>query len=157
MRRFFVAAVMSLHSMVTLAQAAVPAIANAKFADPAAAHAAPVSPVASMGQVTLALLAVLAVMFAVVWAMRQFKRFNRATAGVLEVVQGISVGPKERAVLIRVHGQQLLVGVAPGCVNLLLHLPLEAGAPAEAPLPIDAATINTPSFKALLKRSMGLS
>lgn len=131
----------------------------AKFADPATAVALPSSGVSSMGQVTVALVIVLAVLFAAAWAMRQFKLFNRSGQGALEVLQGINLGPKERAVLIKVQDRRLLLGVAPGCVNLLMELPADSNEGAdkqstEQSSPIDP---NTPNFKALLKRSMGLS
>ena len=37
----------------------------------------------------------------------------------LKVIAAISVGPRERVVLIELAGEQLLLGVAPGRVNLL--------------------------------------
>ncbi|MGC3979899.1 MAG: flagellar biosynthetic protein FliO [Steroidobacteraceae bacterium] len=129
-----------------------------KFADPATVTALPTSGISSMGQVTVALVIVLAVLFAAAWAMRQFKLFNRSGQGALEVVQGINLGPKERAVLIKVQNRRLLLGVAPGCVNLLLELPADSvneGGETPPGAPIDIT--NKPDFKALLKRSMGLS
>ena len=126
-----------------------------KFADPAAAapHA---SAVTNMGQVTVALVVVLAVLFAAAWLMRRFKLFNSAGQGAITVLQGVSLGPKERAVLISVQGQRLLLGVAPGCVNLLLQLPPDDTATVTAPTDTTAPP-STPDFKTLLKRSMGLS
>jgi flagellar protein FliO/FliZ len=136
----------------------------AKFADPDKAAALPTSSVASMGQVTLALVIVLAVLFAAAWGMRRFNLFNRTGQTALSVVQGINLGPKERAVLINVQGRKLLLGVAPGCVNLLLELPADltgdsTNASAQTTTG-DAAPVSnpaTPDFKTLLKRSMGLS
>jgi flagellar protein FliO/FliZ len=131
---------------------------TAKFADPEKSAALPASGVSSMGQVTVALVIVLAVLFAAAWAMRQFKLFNRPGQGALDVVQGVNLGPKERAVLIRINDRRLLLGVAPGCVNLLLELPADGSdiqpTTTDPVSPIDP---NTPNFKALLKRSMGLS
>lgn len=131
---------------------------SARFADPDKSSALPVSGVSSMGQVTVALVIVLAVLFAAAWAMRQFKLFNRSGQGALEVLQGINLGPKERAVLIKINDRRLLLGVAPGCVNLLLELPADGNdgqqTTTEAVPPVDSTT---PNFKALLKRSMGLS
>jgi flagellar protein FliO/FliZ len=95
--------------------------------------------------------------------MRRFKVFTQKGQTALEVVQGISLGPKERAVLINVQGRKLLLGVAPGCVNLLLELPADAtpNGSGEVVTTTDAVTTtdtNTPpDFKTLLKRSMGLS
>lgn len=144
-------AALSLLSAVAGAQTAP--TASPKFADPAAAGAAAGSAVSSMGRVTLALVVVLAVLFAASWALRQFKLFKGAAQGGLEVVQGVSLGQKERAVLIKVHGQQLLLGVAPGSVRLLLQLPEQPADPSDSTPPNN----DKPDFKALLKRSMGLS
>lgn len=131
----------------------------AKFADPGKAAALPSSGVSSMGQVTVALVIVLAVLFVAAWSMRRFKLFNRAGQGALEVVQGINLGPKERAVLIKIDNRRLLLGVAPGCVNLLVELPAEKSSESATPAATDPTppNPNTPDFKTLLKRSMGLS
>jgi flagellar protein FliO/FliZ len=133
--------------------------ATAKFADPGVVVAAPISAASSMGRMTLALLIVLAVLFAAAWAMRQFKLFNRGGRGILQVEQGINLGPKERAVLITVQGRRLLLGVAPGCVNLLLELPEYSPpvvAATDARQPASKAESIAPNFKDLFKRSMGL-
>ena len=152
MRRCFTA-VLVLVTNSALAQAV-------KFADPHTASALPSSGISSMGQVTVALLIVLALLFAAAWGMRRFKLFSRPGQGVLEVVQGINLGPKERAVVVNVQGRRLLLGVAPGCVNLLLELPADT-TDESAPTSTDPVTPgNTPAaldFKTLLKRSMGLS
>jgi flagellar protein FliO/FliZ len=149
----------SLLAWPTLLAAGSACAQVAKFADPEKSTALPVSGVSSMGQVTVALVIVLAVLFAAAWAMRQFKLFNRSGQGALEVVQGINLGPKERAVLIKVNGRPLLLGVAPGCVNLLLELPADSDAGADKGMtePTPPGDPTTPNFKALLKRSMGLS
>jgi flagellar protein FliO/FliZ len=131
-----------------------------KFADPDKVTALPTSGVASMGQVTLALVIVLAVLFAAAWGMRRFKLFTGNGQTTLQVVQGINLGPKERAVLITVQGRKLLLGVAPGCVNLLLELPADVNDESITSTPTDVTPGNAPAapdFKTLLKRSMGLS
>ncbi len=139
-----------------------------KFADPAIAAPLSVSGVSSISQVTVALVIVLAILFVIAWAMRRVKLsglFGHRSQTALELVQAINLGPKERAVLIKVQDRRLLLGVAPGCVNLLLELSpdssvveatnnnLSSGNP-PVDVPVD---VNAPSFKALLKRSMGMS
>jgi flagellar protein FliO/FliZ len=66
------------------------------------------------------------------------------------VLAEVRIGPKERAVLIRVGTAQLLVGVAPGQVNTLhvLPQPVEVG---RAP----GGSSDRPSFRALLLKSVG--
>lgn len=135
---------------------------SGKFADPATAAPLSVSGVSSVSQVTVALVIVLAVLFVIAWGMRRAKLsglFGHRSQTALELVQAINLGPKERAVLIKVQDRRLLLGVAPGCVNLLAELSsdntvAEATDANTAQLPPD---VNAPSFKALLKRSMGLS
>jgi flagellar protein FliO/FliZ len=58
--------------------------------------------------------------------------------GVLHVVAGIAVGPRERVVLVEIGDTWLVLGVAPGQVNTLHQLPrLEAG-PRQVRKPIPA-------------------
>ena len=66
------------------------------------------------------------------WAMRRFGNFSSPASGQMRVIAGVSVGTRERVVLLQVGEQQLLVGVAPGRVQTLhvLDKPLEGvGAP----------------------------
>ena len=157
-RRMHAWLVVAMLNVATITQSQAQSAPAGKFADPATAVSLPSSGVSSMGQVTVALVIVLAVLFAAAWAMRQFKMFARPGQGSLEVLQGINLGPKERAVLIKVDGRRLLLGVAPGCVNLLLELqPDSSGEPVSHDPNTPTTDINAPSFKALLKRSMGLS
>lgn len=120
------------------------------FAAPAAATSAPVTGVTGLLSVTLALLGVLAVIFALAWVARRMRTFGDRSAGSLEVLANMPLGPKERAVLLRVGGAQILLGVAPGRVNMLhvLDQPIEVGKPA-------TTQAVKPNFAQLLKRSLG--
>ena len=73
------------------------------------------------------LLVVLFLILALGWAMRRVGRYTSPVAGQLRVLGGVSVGTRERVVLVQVGEQQLLVGVAPGRVQTLhvLDKPLE--------------------------------
>jgi len=127
-----------------------------KFADPQAVTSLPVSGVSSVGYVTMALALVLALIYGAAWLLRRVKSFNGVTKNSMTVMEAISVGPKERVVLVRVKDQQVLLGVSPGRVNLLLDM----GKVAEPSIEESPSTDNgpqAPNFKALLKRSMGLS
>ena len=136
--------------------------AEQPFAAPEAAKTAATSPAGGLVQVTLSLMLVLAAVFASAWVVRRLKNFGRPGAGAIQIVADVALGTKERAVLIQVGAQQLLVGVAPGRVNTL-HVLTElvrtddahrgGGAdelsPSSSPSP-------RPDFKAILKRSLGL-
>ncbi len=97
-------------------------------------HAAPAAPaieqqskaVASAGnffQVLTGLIVVLGLLAAIAWIL---KRFNFARAGAhapVKIVGGVSVGTRERVVVVEVADQWIVVGVASGSVNPLANLP----------------------------------
>jgi len=141
------------NALLLMAFVASSAVAESatSFADPA--RTAPVSPVAGMAQSVVALLIVIAVMFALVWLFRRISPTGPGSARGMAVVQGISVGSKERAVVIQVDGKRLLLGVAPGQVTLLKELEdvvaLNVGEAA-------SKSVHAVAFKDILKRSLGL-
>ena len=61
------------------------------------------------------------------WLARRFNRLQSTADGSLRVLGGISMGARERVVLVQVGDTQLLLGVAPGRINMLHQLeePLE--------------------------------
>lgn len=127
-----------------------------RFADPNATTSLPVSGVSSVGYVTVALALVLALIYGAAWLLRRVKTFNGISKSSMNVVEAISVGPKERVVLVRVKGQQVLLGVSPGRVNMLLDMGKADDAITPDPSSLEKPA-QLPSFKQLLKRSMGLS
>jgi len=70
-------------------------------------------------QVALSLFAVVVLIGVIAWFFRRFGRMNSAICGELRVVGGISIGQRERVVVIQVGEEQLLVGVTPGRVQTL--------------------------------------
>jgi len=78
----------------------------------------------------LGLIAVLALMLALAWLVKRYVSVPGAGKGQVQVIGGVSLGPRERAVLVSVEGQRLLLGVAPGRVQML-HL-LDEQAPPES-------------------------
>jgi flagellar protein FliO/FliZ len=122
------------------------------FAAPAAAPSGAAPSIGSLGEVTLALLLVLAAVFAAAWLLRRVRGFSRAGSAALDVIADLPLGPRERAVLLRVGKTQLLVGVAPGRVNTL-HVLDEAIEPASAP--VTDVPAERPTFRSLLLKSLG--
>lgn len=121
------------------------------FAAPhAAAAAAPVG-AGGLVSVTLALLVVLAAIFAVAWVARRVRGMGNRLGNAIDVLADMPLGPKERAVLLKVGAEQILIGVAPGRVSAL-HVLRE---PIEIPKAAAAARPASASFAALLKRSLG--
>ena len=133
------------------AYAAEPA-ATARFADPNVSSALPSSSVTGIGQVTFALLLVLAAVFAVAVLVKRLRAVTGAGANGIELLSQVSLGAKERAVIVRVGNTRLLLGVASGQVSLLHTLP--ADAPLDA-VPPGMDVTARPSFSALLKKSLG--
>lgn len=121
--------------------AALPAIllmaplqAIAQVAATAPAATAP-SSAGNLLQVLLGLVVVLALMAGTAWVL---KRMGVAAAGagnVARIVGGVSVGNRERVVVVEVADQWIVVGVAPGSVNALSTMPRQetAALPQEQP------------------------
>lgn len=82
------------------------------------------------------LLAVLTLILALAWLLRRFGTFSRLAPGRFRVLAAVSLGSRERVVLLQAGGKQLVLGVAPGRVETLCVLedsemiPVEGGAPA---------------------------
>lgn len=70
-------------------------------------------------QLIFGLLVVLALIVGLAWFMRRVGRLQGGAAGSLRVLGGLSMGTRERVVLIQVGDKQLLLGVAPGRVQTL--------------------------------------
>ena len=121
------------------------------FAVPTAATSTVAGTAGGFGQVTLALLFVLAAIFGVAWFLRRLRGIAGG-AESLQVIAQVALGARERAVVVQVGTQQVLLGVAPGRVNLLQVLP-EGALP--APQAVAPSLAVRPDFAALLKKSLG--
>ncbi|TCK18835.1 flagellar protein FliO/FliZ [Thiogranum longum] len=84
--------------------------------------------VSNLWQLTLGMVAVLALMLGLAWILKRTGKFQMAAGGSLKILGGLSMGTRERVVLLQVGDTQLLVGVAPGRVQTLhvLDQPLDA-------------------------------
>lgn len=88
----------------------------------------------------LALLAVLALVIGLGWLLKRMPGSGFRPAEGMKLVASLSVGAKERVVVVEVNGQQLLLGVTAGGINTLHALP--------EPLP-PSAPVRVPDFKNL--------
>lgn len=70
-------------------------------------------------QMFFGLFIIVALIFGMAWFMRRMGSMGGMTAGNLKVLGGISVGQRERIVLVQAGDTQLLVGVAPGEIRTL--------------------------------------
>lgn len=84
--------------------------------------------VTNLWQLTLGMVAVLGIMLGLAWILKRTGKFQMAAGGSLKILGGLSMGTRERVVLLQVGETQLLVGVAPGRVQTLhvLDQPLDA-------------------------------
>jgi flagellar protein FliO/FliZ len=85
---------------------------------------APASPlsVGSIAQLTLSLIAIVALILAIGWVLKRFK-LNAPRGSVdSEVLDQLSLGPRERIVLVRIGEAQVLVGVGAGGIVALTPL-----------------------------------
>ncbi len=151
----------SAFAVTLMACAAFAAEPDKPFAAPQAAERVATPGAGSLVQVTLSLVLVLGAVFAAAWLVRRVKTFGRFASGPIEIIADVSVGTKERAVLVQVGGKQLLLGVTPGRVTTLHVLdepvspgarPMDGGAQRSA----EAQLAQRPDFKSIFKRSLGL-
>ncbi|MCU0990083.1 MAG: flagellar biosynthetic protein FliO [Xanthomonadales bacterium] len=92
---------------------------------PAAASAADADPSlgASALQMLVGLTLVVAVILGSLWLLKRLSMPRGSPNGVLRVVGGTAVGPRERVLLLEIGDTWLVVGVAPGRVATLHRLP----------------------------------
>lgn len=73
----------------------------------------------NLWQLTLGMLLVLSLIVGIAWLLKRSGRLQMAAGGSLRVLGGLSMGARERVVLMQVGDKQLLIGVAPGRVQTL--------------------------------------
>ena len=72
-----------------------------------------------LGQVVASLALVIGLLLAALWMMRRVNGVGQAVGGQMRMVSSLGLGQRERAVLVSVGDQQILLGVAPGRVAAL--------------------------------------
>jgi flagellar protein FliO/FliZ len=79
----------------------------------------PVSPVnmSSIFQVIAALLVIVLMIFAISWVYKKYAFMNGMAGDNIKVLSAISLGGKEKAVLLKVGSDQIVLGVSPGYVR----------------------------------------
>jgi flagellar protein FliO/FliZ len=80
--------------------------------------------VGSLSQLTLSLVAIVALIFVISWALKRLRLAGPRGSGEIAVVDELSVGPRDRIVLVRVGESQLLVGI--GASGIVPLTPLSA-------------------------------
>ncbi len=131
-----------------------------------AAETAVVSPSGGVLKMVLGLVVVLAVMALITWALKRFMpNIGSHNQSVVRVVGGVSVGSRERVVVVEVAGRWIVIGVAAGQVSGIANL--DAGSMQQSeivPANLDAIQLQNhnmgyltqsfaPSFAMWLKKS----
>ncbi|TCV90771.1 flagellar biosynthetic protein FliO [Sulfurirhabdus autotrophica] len=98
---------------------------TAQAAQPASTVSPPVSSATAGGmlQVLFGLIIVLAAIAGTAWLLRRIGPGQSSAGGMLKLVGGMMVSPKERVVLVEIGETWLLLGVAAGQVNTLHTMP----------------------------------
>jgi len=127
---------------------AAPAIAAAPAPAPAPAAAAPSpSSAGSLLQVVFGLLVVLGLLAGALWFLKRMGGGRFAPGSVVKIVGGVSVGNRERVMVVEVADQWIVIGVAPGRVNTLASMPRQEQ-------PAAHAAPGVPNFSAWLKQTI---
>lgn len=80
----------------------------------------------NMLNMVLGLVVVLALILGLAWVMKKYGRLPMGNQVEMKILGGVSLGTRERAVLVQVEGRRLLLGVAPGRVATLCELDARA-------------------------------
>ncbi|HLA36713.1 MAG TPA: flagellar biosynthetic protein FliO [Rhodocyclaceae bacterium] len=112
------------------------------------------APSADLGAGVLQLLSVLAIMLAALiggmWLLKKLTMQRGEAAGLLRLVAGAAVGPRERVVIVEAGGVWLVLGVAPGRVSALAEIPRQSISP--APNVTASTPTPTPNFADWLRK-----
>lgn len=80
-------------------------------------------PLWSFVQTIFALIVVIGLMLATAWAARKLAGEKKFGNDVIKMVGGITLGPRERIMLLEIGEEWLVVGVIPGQIRTLHRLP----------------------------------
>ncbi|HET8609517.1 MAG TPA: flagellar biosynthetic protein FliO [Burkholderiales bacterium] len=105
------------------AQSALAAAATPAFATGGSDAGAVTS---SLLQATLGLAVVLAVIWIIVWLLRRFTPLAKSGASPIKLVAHTPLGQRERVVVVEIADDWLVLGVAPGRINMLQVRPKSA-------------------------------
>ena len=111
------------HNFLTLSALAMLSLAPSLALS---AEAVAVSPTGGVLKMVIGLAVVLAVMALITWVLKRMVPGVGNKQSVVRIVGGVSVGSRERVVVLEVAGRWIVVGVAAGQVSSLANL--ESGA-----------------------------
>jgi len=103
----------------------------------------------NIAQMAFGLAIVLSAIALSAWLARRMGLGARNGTRLMKVVASVSVGAKERVIVVELGSQWMVLGVAPGSVRLMATLPA-----AEAPAsPVASPSIRNIDFAALIRKA----
>ena len=130
------------------APAASPAPAAAAQAPAASTVTSAPSSAGSLLQVIFGLIVVLGLLAGALWVLKRVGGGRLAAGSVVKIVGGVSVGNRERVMVVEVADQWIVIGVAPGQVSKLADMPRQEQQQGAGALP------GAPNFSAWLKQTI---
>ncbi|MFC1750698.1 flagellar biosynthetic protein FliO [Pseudomonadota bacterium] len=115
-----------MHSSLVLAQEGAKDVDVKTETTKVASSAVIQSPADQILKMVVGLIVVLIFIFIIAWLAKNYMGFSPSSNSALKPIAGVSVGQKERVVLLQVSDRQVLVGVSPGSVNMLYVLDKES-------------------------------
>ncbi len=113
-----------LRTSIAILMLAIPALAAAvEGTRPAYTPPPPAVSSGSIVQIIFSLLLVLAAIVLVAWLLKRMNIAQQGAGHSLKVLGGVSIGQRERIVLVEVKDTWLVVGVGPGQIRTLHTLP----------------------------------
>ena len=72
-----------------------------------------------VAQILISFLVVIGFIFVMAWLMRRSGRFGHGSGQVIKIISSMSLGMREKILVIEVGGVNIVVGVAPGQIRTL--------------------------------------
>ncbi len=108
----------------------------------------------SLMQTIFGLLVVLAMLALFAWAMKRFGPRPQAGAAGLRIVGALSLGGRERLMVVEIADQWIVVGASPGRVNALAVMPRQDSAATSSALEAHPHVPPASSFAEWLKQTI---
>jgi flagellar protein FliO/FliZ len=93
------------------------------------AYAAAPTPAGSGLQLLFGMVVVLGLLMGIAWWIKRFGPVRNSSGAAAKIIGGVSVGTRERVMVVEVGDQWIVIGVAPGSVNALTTMPRQAHLP----------------------------
>lgn len=114
-----------MHSTIKIIIRIICLIPNIAFAEALTKQGANLSSAESpmnisyVAQILVSFLVVIGFIFFMAWLMRRSGRFGYGSGQIIKIISSMSLGMREKILVIEVGGENIVVGVAPGQIRTL--------------------------------------